>query len=116
SSARRRSAASLTDAPECPARVLGEQLVVGVGVAAQQRLVLARADVAERDERVAAKPARVVLRDVQPVVLVDERAAVAFEPCDEIDVGAALRRVPRSALLDPAVPGADLLADVAAVD
>ena len=73
------------------------------------------ARVAERDERVPAQPARVVARDVEPreqVVVESRRRPRARRPG---------RRAPPvgleagAAALDAAVPGADVLADVAAV-
>ena len=78
------------------------------------RLVVA--DVAERDERVPAQPARVVPRHVEPVELVDQLARVGLEPRDQIDVRGRVGLQLRAPPLDAAVPRADVLADVAAVD
>ena len=82
------------DPRERPARVLGEQLVVALGVATQRgaRARLVGTDVPERDERVAAEPARVVARDVEAIHLGDELAPVGLEPGDEIDMGRASAR------------------------
>ena len=48
-------------------------------------LVAGSPDVAERNERVPAEPAWVVLRDVQPLELVDQLVTVRLEPVDERD-------------------------------
>ena len=60
--------------------------VVGVG---ERRLdvplVAGSPDVPESDERIPAEPARVVLRDVQPLELLDQLRAVAREPVGERD-------------------------------
>ena len=74
------------------------------------------ARVAERDERVPAEPAGVVARDEEAVVLLDQRAAVGLEPGPQVDVSGIGRRSVVAALLDAAVPRADVLTDVAAVD
>src|SRR5947207_14928951 len=95
--------------------MLCEQLVVAIGVPPEHRLVVRRADVAERDEGVPPQPARILPRDVQPVELRDERRPVLLEPRDEVDVR-VVRRLACSALLDAAVPRANVLADVTPVD
>src|SRR5260370_39255889 len=69
------------------------------------------AGVAERDERVAAQPARVVARDVEPVEPVDQRLAVGLEPVDEADVRGGIGLEAGAAALHAAVPGADVVAD-----
>ena len=81
-------------------------------------LVARPTDVAERDERVTPKPARVVPRHVQPVELLDERRAVDLEPVGERDGRHRVVRkwLPCTPLLHASVPRADVLADVAAVD
>ena len=85
--------------------------------ALEQRLVARVAGVAERDERVAAEPARVVARDEQAVVLGDQRARrrSRARPAGRRGRASARRRA-GAALLDASVPRADVLADVAAVD
>src|SRR5712691_3640973 len=97
--------------------MLREQLIAASGVALEDatgaRVRLA--GVAERDERVAAQPARVVARNVEPVVPFTERCAVRFQPVDEADVRGWIGFEARPAALHAAVPGADILADVAAV-
>ena len=71
---------------------------VGVALERRARARLVGADVAERDERVPAQPARVVARHVEAVELGDELAPVGLEPRDEIDVRAPRRaRAPRAA-------------------
>ena len=54
------------------------------------------ADVAGGDERVPAQPARIVPRNVEPVVPLDQLDAVGFEPLHERDVGLALRPAART--------------------
>ncbi len=76
--------------------------------------MLRPAAVAECDERVSAQEPRIVPRDVEPVVVAHER--LRLEPVDEVDVPRVARRLAGAALLDAAVPRADVLADVAAVD
>src|SRR5687768_10144672 len=91
-------------------------LVVGVG---RDRVALARtADVSRCDEGVSSKPARVVPGHVEPLVAVDELLAVTLEPRDERHrrLGPGRRPGPGPPLLDAAVPRADVLADVTAVD
>ena len=96
--------------------MLREHRVVVLGVALEQRQVLGPAHVAERDQGVAFQPARLVARDVQPLVVIDDRASVGFEPGDEVDVAVCRGVVVAPSLLDAAVPRADVLADVASVD
>src|SRR5205823_15097190 len=76
------------------------------------------AGVSERDERIAAQVARVVLRHVEAVVSRGQRRAVALEPIRKTDVrlGAVRQRILRTTLLDAAVPGTDVLTDVASVN
>src|SRR3954447_15508559 len=101
---------------ERPVRVLGEQLVVSLGERLDRTGVLGAADVPERDERVPLQVARVAARDVEALVAVEQLAAVGLEPGDQVDRRLALGGDVRAALLDPAVPGTDVLADVTAVD
>src|SRR5439155_13119169 len=65
----------------------------------------------------AAQPAGVVLRHVQPVELVHQLGAVPLQPVDERDDGHCVvpGRETTAALLDPAVPGTHVLADVTPV-
>ena len=81
-------------------------------------LVARQSDVAERDERVPPQPPRVVARHEEAVELLDELRPVPLEPVDERDRRRRVRGklVGRATLLDAAVPRADVLADVAAVD
>ena len=73
--------------------MLAQELVVARRVTLEERDVLAAAGVAERDERVAAQPARVVARDVQALVLVDEVfAAVGLQAKDYVEEDPALYR------------------------
>src|SRR4051794_15221582 len=78
-----RSSRSLPYSAQRPLRVLTEQRVVLLGVPLGERRVLCPADVAERDERVPAQVARVLLRDVEPLVAADELVAVRLQPVDE---------------------------------
>ncbi len=76
------------------------------------------ADVAERDERIAPKLAPVVSRDVQPVVACPSAASASSRNQStrrDVRLCALARQPVGSALLDTAVPGTDVLADVAAV-
>src|SRR4029077_2235301 len=76
--------------------------------------VLGAADVAERNQRVAAQELRVVPGHVQAVVVADER--FGLEPLDEIDVPCCGRSAVATAFLNDTVPGTDVLADAPAVD
>ena len=76
----------------------------------------AGAGVAERDDRVALEPAWVVARDVEPAQEGVVEAAFGVEPADEVDVRGVVGRPIGAPPLHPAVPRADVLADVAAVD
>src|SRR6266516_6770120 len=80
------------------------------------RFGIADADVPGRDERIPLQPACVVSRHVEAVVATDELLPVGGQPLDERDVRLAGGRRVGAALLDPAVPRTDVLADVAAVD
>src|SRR5581483_11046655 len=114
SSARSPAAASFAplQAVECPPRVLGEHGIVAVRMALDLGANAAVTDVSRGDERIALQPARVVPRHVEAL----EGADVALEPLDEVDVGAPVGVEARAAPFDAAVPRADVLADVAAVD
>ncbi|HST15294.1 MAG TPA: hypothetical protein VLJ44_10650, partial [Gaiellaceae bacterium] len=85
---------------------------VAGGGAFERRHMFGGAHVPERDRCIAAQPARIVARHVQAVVRIDDRPAVRFEPRDQVDVAVA-GRLPGAAFLDPAVPRAHVLADVA---
>ena len=84
-------------------------------IAVEHREVLGAADVPERDERVSPEPARVVARDVEPrrrrrrarVRPASSQPTRSTWPASGLSAGAPL--------LDAAVPGAHVLADVAAV-
>ena len=67
--------------------MLAEQRVVAVGVPLHRRALGGAADVAGRDERVPAQPARIVPRDVEAVVPLDQLVPVRLEPVDERDRG-----------------------------
>src|SRR4051794_708358 len=101
---------------ESPGCVLAEERVVTLGVP-PRGLGLA-SDIPERHERVAAQVARVVPWDEQPVVTLRQLLVARLQPVHEGDVRlSALRRLDACApLFDPAVPRADVLADVAAVN
>src|SRR5207237_787099 len=103
---------------ERPAGVLAQQRILAVGVMLNELRVLGAAAVPERDERVPAQVARIVLRYEEAFVPADELLVGGLEPLDQRDVrlGAGRRRLAGTALLDPAVPRTDVLADVAAVD
>src|SRR5439155_25941830 len=77
---------SSADPPERPRGMLALDVVALACDAVEQRSMLRAADVAERDEGVAPQPAWLVARHEQPVVALDELAAVLLEPPDEIDV------------------------------
>src|SRR5580765_7570908 len=72
--------------------------------------------VSQRDERIALQVAAVVPRHVQPVVAPRELARLRAQPVDERNDRLSARLLVRAAFLDPAVPRADVLAGVAAVD
>ena len=92
----------------------------GAGGFAGERAARRRARLAvlEGDRRVPLQQAAVVARDEQPVVAAAELVRVGLQPLDERDdrLGAVRQRLAGAALLDAAVPRADVLADVAAVD
>jgi NADPH:quinone reductase-like Zn-dependent oxidoreductase len=98
--------------------VVGKQRIGIVGDSLEHPALSLGADVAESDERVPLQVAPVVLRDEEAVVTAGELVRFQFEPLDERDGRLGLRgeRVVRPPPLDPPVPGADVLADVAAVD
>src|SRR5262249_12068429 len=70
------------------------------------------------DQRVPAKVAWVLAREVEALVARPQFVVRELEPLDERDVrlGACRRPLAGPSLLDAAVPRADVLADVAAVD
>src|SRR5579884_2158099 len=76
------------------------------------------AHVACRDERVEPQAATVVPRHVEPLEAPPQVVGVAPQPLDEGDVRGRIlaQRLAGSPLLDAAVPRADVLADIAAVD
>src|SRR5207244_10308774 len=92
--------------------------VVAAQVVGEHGSVLRPAGVAERDERVPAQVAGVVPGDVEPVVPATELLAVGLEPVHErhVRLGPGWKRLVGPPALDAPVPGADVLADVAAVD
>src|SRR5438128_1720758 len=105
--------------PERPARVPAQVTRVGVvDVRLAGGSMPGSPYVPERHERVPAQVARVVAGHVEPVVPDAELLVGGLQPVHERDVrlGGRGGRLSRPALLDPAVPGADVLADVAAVD
>src|SRR2546430_7035684 len=99
---------------ERPARVLGEQLVAAGGVALDGSALTGAAHVAGRDEGVSLQPPTVVCRHVEAFVARAQLPAVRLEPVDQRNrrLGARAALPP---LLDAAIPGTDVLADVAAV-
>ncbi len=101
-----------------PLGVLAQERVVALRVAVDERREGLVPGVAGRDERVAAQVARVVARDEQPLVALAQLLVGRGQPVGERDdrLGARGERLARAPLLGPAVPGADVLADVAAVD
>ena len=99
-----------------PLGVLAQQVVVAACERLGQRRVGGAADVAERYERVPTQVARIVAGDIEPAVAPDQRRSVCLQPVDQRNRGLSVRGIVPAALLDAAVPGADLLADVAAVD
>src|SRR2546423_4357206 len=103
---------------ERPLGMLAQKVVVPGCVLCERRPVLGPARVAESDERVPSQVAPVVPRHVEPLVALAKLLAPALEPVDERDCGLGLgrERLVRAAPFDPAVPGADVLADVTAVD
>ena len=86
-----------------------------VGLDGFPQLRVAR--VSGRDERVAAQVARILAREVQALVALAQLLVAGLEPLDErhVRLGVGGRSRVLAALLDPAVPRADVLADVAAV-
>ena len=96
----------------------GEHRVVALGVPAERRARarLVVAGVPERDECVAPEPARVVPGDVEAAEQVLVEGRLLAEPGEQVDVGRLVGLVGAATALDPAVPRADVLADVAAVD
>src|SRR5262245_60698698 len=74
--------------------------------------------VACRNERIEPEAAAVVTRYVQPVEALPQRLRVAAQPFQERDVRRRVRRqrLVGAPLFDAAVPGADVLTDVATVD
>src|SRR3954449_5653901 len=74
--------------------------------------------VACRDQRVQSETAAVVSRDVEPREAAPQLVRVAAEPVEERDVRRRIlrQRLARAPLLDAAIPWADVLADVTAVD
>src|SRR5438874_1707628 len=103
---------------ERPLRMLAEKVVVPGYVRDERSPVLGPARVAQSDERVPPQVASVVPGHVEPRVTLAKLLAPALEPIDERDCGLGLgcERLVRTAAFDPAVPGADVLADVTAVD
>src|SRR6266516_3053401 len=101
---------------ERPLGMLAQELVVVLRVPPGEARVAA--GVAERDERVPAQVARIVVGHEEPVVALGQPVVGSLEPVDERDVRLRARRrlEARTAFLDPAVPRTDVLADVAAVD
>src|SRR5438270_10302879 len=109
---------ALLEPLERPRGVVAHHLVAAVGVVGEHRPVLGSARVAERDERVPAHVARIVPGDVETVVAAPELVAVRLEPLHErhVRLGPGGKRLVLPPALDASVPGADVLADVAAVD
>src|SRR5665213_4451246 len=95
--------------------MIGDQLVLVGRVPLENRDVLGTSRVAERDECVTPQPARIVARHEEPRILVDERLAVLLEPRDEIDVAVLFGEI-AATFLNPSVPRAYVLADIAPVD
>ena len=77
--------APLVDSLERPHGVLAEQRIVAVGIPLHRRALGGAADVARRDERVPAQPARIVPGDVEAVVPLDQVVPVRLEPVHERD-------------------------------
>src|SRR6266536_275244 len=84
--------------------------------AVEQLELLGSPGVPERDDRVALQVAAVVARHVQPVVTSRQLVRVGGQPVRERDDGLSARLLAGAPLLDAAIPRADVLADVAAVD
>src|SRR5436853_1179138 len=81
---------ALLDPLERPDGVLAQELVVALGVRSNRVTFGVAADVARGDERVAAQPAHVVARDVEPVETAHELVAFRLEPLDERNVRARI--------------------------
>src|SRR4051794_2457518 len=109
---------SRTQLLEGPLRVLTQHRVRVLSELLHHGLLCSAAAVPKCDERVATQVARVVGGHVQAVEPPDELVALPRQPLDERDVRCrvARRLRPAAALLDAAVPRAQVLADVAAVD
>src|SRR5439155_11401343 len=103
---------------ERPLRVLAQERVRVVDVPGCSPRLVRPTDVAHRDKRVPAQISRIVPRDVEPVVALDEPLPVCLEPFDEGNrrLSAGGQRFFPPPPLDAAVPRTDVLADVAAVD
>src|SRR5215218_7078971 len=101
-----------------PRGCLGQQLVVPAEVRQELLDIFGTARVPERDDRVPLEPPSIVARDVQAVVPLDELVIRRTQPVDQRHAGLRTRRLRQvaAAFLDAAVPRADVLTDVAAVD
>src|SRR5262249_20168283 len=114
----RSSSRVLVEALESPLRVLAQERVGVLGIRVDRRAQLIVADVPRSDERVPPQVARILAWEVEALVALAELLVAGLEPLDERDVRlcAGWCGVVLATLLDPAVPRADVLADVAAVD
>ncbi len=98
--------------------MLAQERIAVAGKGLDRGTVFAVAGVSKCDQRVSAQEAWIVPREVEAVVAPAQLVVAELEPLDERDVRFRVlgQRLPGAPLLDAAVPRADVLADVAAVD
>src|SRR5690242_12743876 len=109
---------TLLDSLHGPTGLLAELLVAAREKRIGECRVFGGARVAERDERIPPQVPSVVPRDVQPPVALPQGVAVFAQPVGQPHVrfGSVGQRGVAAALLDAAVPRADVLTDVAPID
>jgi zinc-binding alcohol dehydrogenase/oxidoreductase len=98
--------------------MLAQHVVLTVEVRQESGALRLAADVTGGNESISLQPSRVVARHEQAVVALAELPGVGLEPVEEGNVRLGVFRQPVAvpALLDAAIPGTNVLANVAAVD
>ena len=96
----------------------GKELIVACRMCGEhrERPGAGLAGVAECDESVSLQPARIVARDIEAPQQVVVEPVLVVEDRDEIDVRGGIGRAAGAPAFDSAIPGADVLADVASVE